>query len=64
MCFEKQQAPAPALIAARDSGAARREATRESRRRRGASAAANILTSPIGIPGGSSSTSELGGVAS
>ncbi|MDR6266546.1 hypothetical protein [Roseobacter sp. N2S] len=64
MCvLGKQQVAAPTLISARDNSAARAEASRETRRRRGASAAANVLTSPIGLPSGRSMTTELGGVA-
>ena len=62
MCFSKPKIPGPQPIAAYDNQEANRQATLEAqlrRRRRGA--AADVLTSPVGIPSGSTAT--LGGVA-
>ena len=62
MCMQPPRIPAPAapLIAATDSREAIQQGSIEARLRRArAGAAANILTSPTGIP----STPQLGGVA-
>ncbi len=64
MCLFKPPkiSAAPQKIAATDSAEALQAADMEARlRRRRAGAAANILTSPTGIPG---STATMGGVAS
>jgi len=53
-----------ARVAAVDNGQANRQADIEARLRRlRSSAASSILTSPVGIPAGQSSTSTLGGVS-
>lgn len=64
MCmFGKTPSAAPAIIPAPDNGAARREADIEAAlRRRRAGAAADVLTSPVGIPSGT--TRRLGSPAS
>lgn len=59
MCFARPSIPTPA-VAAIDNSAAIQQADLEARlRRRRAGAAADILTSPVGIP----ATRTLGGVA-
>lgn len=65
MCFFSKPSVAAPIIPAPDNGAARREADLEAElRRRRAGAAANVLTSPIGIPSGipSRSAPKLGQV--
>lgn len=66
MCFMKSQsmpAAAPQLIPSTQNVEAQQQADLEAAlRRRRAGAAANILTSPVGIPSGT--TAQLGGVAS
>lgn len=67
MCmFGRQSSPAPAaprMLASTDSREARDQGRLEDAlRRRRAGAAANILTSPIGIPAGTS-TATMGAVA-
>jgi hypothetical protein len=60
MCFPSPKAPKPVQIAAYDNTEALQQADLEaSLRKRRAGAAANVLTSPIGIP----ATMTLGGVA-
>lgn len=65
MCFfrsPKPMAAPPQLIPSTQNAEAQREADLEAAlRRRRAGAAANILTSPVGIPSGT--TAQLGGVA-
>ena len=74
MCLSRSRAPspsaqqvvtaAPPIIAAPDNAEAIQAADIEARlRRRRAGAAANILTSPTGIPSPQSVTPTLGGVA-
>lgn len=60
MCFMRTPAPQPIRVAAPDNREARQSATMEARlRRRRSGAAANILTSPVGIP----AVRTMGGVA-
>lgn len=56
--------PAQALIAGTNSMEATQSARMEARLRRArAGAAANVLTSPTGLPGLNGTTTQLGGVA-
>lgn len=67
MCFFKtpKVSAASQRIAAYDNTEATRQGGIEAAlRRRRAGAAANVLTSPTGIPSTRSSTAQLGGVAS
>lgn len=60
MCFMKAKVPATPAVAATDNAEASATADLEARlRRRRAGAAAQVLTSPTGIP----STPTMGGIA-
>ena len=60
MCMPKAKTPGPLQVAAYDNTEAQAQGDMEARlRRKRAGAAADILTSPIGIP----ATKTMGGVA-
>ncbi len=67
MCLMKKPAmpkPAAAMLPDPNNAEARRQADLEAAlRRRRAGAAADILTSPVGLPSGSGSSGQLGKVA-